>query len=976
MISITINIDIMGLFDEEKVRKIKIPNVEFFSINKLAKSEEIQDILLIFLPQKEDKYEIRERGWDQEEVEYVNEYLKNGGKAIIIFPLDQKDLEKFTPFYQIFEFSSKYNNTKQLLHVNPNLLIFNEEKEGKLIEGKRLVESYVHFLIDKKGEKIMEGNNQPVFMFLPVERGSLLLYGLGEETFWEENLEIILRYLNEDFDYFFQRIEYNIEFIKNVLKYHPRPEFLKEKFIQSLVKNKSIDEILNFEDEEFQVDTLNLLEFENFESNFKNLTGKKLEKEYTKLRDVFKKLKLSNTVEKLELFYNKKISEKRIINIDIIGLLNTEKVKQIKIPNIEFYLINELVVGEEIQDILLIFLPQKGNKNKIRKEGWYEDEAEYVKEYLKNGGKAIIIFPLNQDYLEKFLGFYRVFEFSAVYNNTKKLLHINPNLLFFNKNKEGKLIEAKRLVESYVHFLINKKGEIIMEGNYLPVFMMLPVEKGSLLLYGLGEESFWKEDLKLIFQYLDNDYEQFFQKIQYNVEFFKLISKNHPRPEILKEEFISSLIKNKSLNEILNFKDKEFQVNALKLLEFDAFESNFQNLTGKKLENEYIKLMAVLKKLNLYEVIKKLELFFIKKISEKRISYDHLIEIFEQGLLPPEAADLVVFFADPVSPQDFRNYRESIKKLMKWNKSLKIFNEDELKNLLWEKLQQEDEKTKRWRELQEKRRLKEEEEKRKREEERELRLKQLEKEALEKKRLDEEKKKEEEQEKLNIIELQKKLRDERQKLYEERHKKRLDKEKSKEDSLIEARTRRLKAVRERERLRRVRLIKRRKALELEVKKLREEKLKLEQETKQRDVEFQKILEERKIRVKKYREEEEKRRLEVKEKLEEKKRLRLKKLEKIKPTVKIAKKPEIVGPLPIPEAPLPEELNDFIDLMFNPYDYISELVEYNKLLKEEETAVERTEELLLEFIELIINPADYLETLSELSEFDDLEEELD
>ena len=68
--------------------------------------------------------------------------------------------------------------------------------------------------------------------------------------------------------------------------------------------------------------------------------------------------------------------------------------------------------------------------------------------------------------------------------------------------------------------------------------------------------------------------------------------------------------------------------------------------------------------------------------------------------------------------------------------------------------------------------------------------------------------------------------------------------------------------------------------------------------------------------------------------------------------------------------------NFIDLLFNPYEYISELVEYNKLIEEEESFVERTEELVLEFIELVINPADYLETLSELSEFDDLEEEID
>ncbi|MFX1449898.1 MAG: hypothetical protein ACFFCM_03580 [Promethearchaeota archaeon] len=664
------------------------------------------------------------------------------------------------------------------------------------------------------------------------------------------------------------------------------------------------------------------------------------------------------------------------LNVDIIGLFEEEKVKQTKIPNVEFYVINEIVEGEKIQDILLIFLPRKGEKNKVRKEAWEEDEADVVKTYLKNGGKAIIIFPLDQEYLEKFTGFYQVFEFSAIYNDTKKLLHINPNLLFFNKNKEGKIVEAKRFVDRYVHFLINKKGEKIIEGNYIPVFMFLPVEKGTLLMYGLGEEAFWKEDLELIFRYLNEEYEYFFEKIQYNIEFFKFILKNHPKSNLLKEKFISSLIKNKSIKDILNLRNEEFRIAALKLLDFKHLESNFQNLTGKKLEIEYIKLSDVIKKLNLVDVIKKIELFFIKKISEKKISYKHLIDLFERNLLPPEAADLVVFFADPVSPQDFRNFRESIKKLMKWNESIKIFNEDDLKNLLWEKVQQEDEKIKRWQELQEKRNLKEEEERNQKEKERELRIKQLEKEALEKKRLEEEKKQKEEQEKLNIIELQKKLREERQKLYEERHKKRIQKEQSKEVAIIEARKRRLKIMREREKKRRARLVKRRKALEEEVNKLRAEKEKLEKEAVEREGELQKILEERKIRIKNYKAEEAKRRFEAKKRLEEKKRLRLQKLEQIKPSVKSTEKLEIITPKPTPQEPLSEELSNFIDLIFNPYEYITELLEYNKLLEEEQKIEENTEEIILEFITFIMNPAEYLETLSELSDYDDLEEDLE
>ena len=50
----------------------------------------------------------------------------------------------------------------------------------------------------------------------------------------------------------------------------------------------------------------------------------------------------------------------------------------------------------------------------------------------------VIIFPLDQDFLEKFLPFGQTFGFSPVLNLKEKLLHVNPNLLFYNKNKQGK----------------------------------------------------------------------------------------------------------------------------------------------------------------------------------------------------------------------------------------------------------------------------------------------------------------------------------------------------------------------------------------------------------------------------------------------------------------------------------------------------------------------------------------------------------
>ncbi|MHA1384988.1 MAG: hypothetical protein ACTSR3_14665, partial [Candidatus Helarchaeota archaeon] len=517
------------------------------------------------------------------------------------------------------------------------------------------------------------------------------------------------------------------------------------------------------------------------------------------------------------------------------------------------------------------------------------------------------------------------------------------------------------------------------EGNYLPVFCIFPIGKGSLVLYGLGEDLFWQEDLDALFSYLKKDYDPLFQKIDYNIEFFKLILSNHPDSEHLKTIFISSLVRNKPISHILSIKDEEFQHEILKLLDFESFENFFQNLNGQKLEKAYLELKDILKNHKINNVLERLDLFFIKKISEKRISYKHLIDIFERNLLPPEAANLVVFFADPTSPQDFRNFRESIKKLIKWNKKIRLFEESDLKNLLWEKLQEEDEKIKRWEAKQRERKLKEDEERRRKEKERELRLRKIEEEILKRKKLEAIKKLEEEKKKASIEESKKKLREERKRKYSEEHQKRIEMERLREKKLKEGRMQRLKRRKERERRLRLQSLKRRKELEEEVKRLKQEKLKAEEEAKKREEEYKKLQEEWKKRTKKYKEDQKSRHLDAKKELLEKKVARLKALEEIKPEVTIKdhiSEPEIKIPQKsTPKITITEELSEFIDFILNPYNYFLELQEYNKILEKEDSQMENIEDLIFEFIEFVLNPIEYLETLRELEELDDIEEEI-
>ncbi|MFX1298893.1 MAG: hypothetical protein ACFFD2_29040, partial [Promethearchaeota archaeon] len=175
-----------------------------------------------------------------------------------------------------------------------------------------------------------------------------------------------------------------------------------------------------------------------------------------------------------------------MFKIDIIGDFN-EKLDELLEENFELYLINHLTRAEEFQEILVVYPP---SKKKLRWKGYTEDDALILLDYVEKGGILVLIPPFNPQYLEKTIELYDIFQVSPVFCIENLLSHINPHLINFGK-------EGKRPIKKYIHFLMEEKKsiEVIIEGNWVPIFAFKFIGKGVVILYGLGSSNFWEEDL-------------------------------------------------------------------------------------------------------------------------------------------------------------------------------------------------------------------------------------------------------------------------------------------------------------------------------------------------------------------------------------------------------------------------------------------------------------------------------------------------
>ncbi|MHA1893106.1 MAG: hypothetical protein ACTSX4_01265 [Candidatus Helarchaeota archaeon] len=701
-----------------------------------------------------------------------------------------------------------------------------------------------------------------------------------------------------------------------------------------------------------------------------------------------------------------------MINVDILGYYDEEKISKLNLLDIEFFEIEKLVEGEKFQDILIVSIPTK--KGKIRKKGYKKEEIRIINKYLENGGNVILLYPINKKYFNLMDEFFEILDFSAVLNEEEKLLHVNPNLIFYEKTKDGKFIPGKRFVNKYVHFLFPHKVETIIEGGYSPVVALKRVQRGNLFLYGMGYNNFWKEDVSKIFKYLLLKYEDLIQKLEKDQDYI-IETLNHSskfKQNLILKIYSREFKKTHSIREILSIKNDFLRQKIANSLTDKEFYEHFKSLSENKIENDYLEFKNIFQENNYNNALYYLNKVMVKFIVKHKISFEKFRVLVENNHLPNEALSLIIYFTKPLSLDDFRNYRENVNKLIHWNRKVKYLSEKKIKEKFYEVSRYEDEQLKKWDEIKRREREKEfqiREQRRKEREKRDKMLQEMEREIQEKQKIKEMiqqerlEKEKEKAEKLRQLRIQK-IEKERLEL--------LKKQKEREKRFAEIKQKKLAEKRRKQLEIEERMKKEEEKLEI----LKERRKKLEQQKLEKDFQLKKELENQEAYMKDVRERLKKRLVDIekrkqerlekarlsREKLNELKMQRYAKLEAIKKAEaqeKLIPKEEIIVEAPPATQTKPEDVEatleaelvphidepaltddeileeiifPLINLILSPLYSIIEIIDFRQSNRKEILFKSDEGETLLYLLELFLTPKErILESLELKSEMEDL-----
>jgi len=367
-----------------------------------------------------------------------------------------------------------------------------------------------------------------------------------------------------------------------------------------------------------------------------------------------------------------------MLKIDIIGDFQETLDESIE-DNFELYLIDRITRAEDFQEILIVYPPPK---KKFRWKGYSKEEASTLHNYVQQGGILVLIPPYNPLYREKLTEIFEKFQVSPVFCKENLLSHINPHMINYGK-------EGKRPVKMYIHFLIQNKEstEVIIEGNWIPIFAFQFIGKGVVVLYGLSSKNFWKEDLLSVFKYLKQDYAYFWEKSELTEKqlenVLQFTRKEHHKK--IREAFIHTFIKKKRFKDFLEIKDLKLREDLIKNIQDSTIEEEYKDLSGKFIAKKYREHYKLLNK-DYPELLKKIQKFIFSKIVDKTINKKTFNKLYESDMLPPEAAYLLIFYLDPKDPENYKKFKENLSKLIQWNKKEHIFEETFLKDLAWKHL--------------------------------------------------------------------------------------------------------------------------------------------------------------------------------------------------------------------------------------------------------------------------------------------------
>ncbi|MHA1694115.1 MAG: hypothetical protein ACTSXT_16540 [Candidatus Helarchaeota archaeon] len=330
--------------------------------------------------------------------------------------------------------------------------------------------------------------------------------------------------------------------------------------------------------------------------------------------------------------------------------------------------------------VLIITSPKEIKKNKLEFE-----QARIIFDFILGGGKAIfIVSPIEED-LNYFIDskIFTFFEIEPEIITKRVLLHKTNHIINIDKDY---FQSNKKPANRYVHFLTNYKKfdseEILIEGEFEPVYYIYHEGKGAAIFYGLGVDEFKKEKVSKLIKYLFKDFSFYWKETNYDVELFRMIYNNADNKEELLQDYIKNFIRNKTFRDITLVKDEIIKLKLINSIDEHFLRKSFDELTPIQLEKQYKTIFRQMNKKKYRKFINIAQRYLIKRIGiDKYIPLKIFNRLYDADILPEEASSLIIFYLDPKNENEKESYLRNLKELIEWNKYLKIFDDRKLKSM-------------------------------------------------------------------------------------------------------------------------------------------------------------------------------------------------------------------------------------------------------------------------------------------------------
>ncbi len=334
-----------------------------------------------------------------------------------------------------------------------------------------------------------------------------------------------------------------------------------------------------------------------------------------------------------------------------------------------------------VDDNIYIFRPPDDSKKKIPDSKIGVD----IFNFIMNGGTSIFIVPPDEKNITYFEGFkiFELFNVEPEIVSKRVLLHktahmVNIDMNYYKSNKKA--------VEKYVHFLTDfrkfDQEEILMEGEFEPVFYILHEGAGNIVFYGLPVKDFISENIDRLIKYILEDYSFYWREIDFDSNLFKMIYEKSKNKEHLLQDFIDNFLKFKHFEDIMKIEDENLQLKIINSIDENFLKRSFGKLSAPQLERQYKTIFKQMNKKKYRPFINAARKYLIKRIAiDKNIPLKVFNRLYEADILPEEASSLIVFYIEPKNERELENYLKNLSELIEWNEELNLFDDRKLKKM-------------------------------------------------------------------------------------------------------------------------------------------------------------------------------------------------------------------------------------------------------------------------------------------------------